>query len=890
MLLPILSINTSRKAPFFMKNFCNFFLLILIGFTHFSFLPAGNQPPQKKRRIENTENAIEEFKSRDTATNQYRTLLPMQQIALLTEKLNNAKKANTLAAEIAAEFRELVPLSKHTAIFNWLANQLLQSTPKERVFMMLALEPIFEDFSHQTAWQPLYESLVQPATYALFPKEINQICQVRAAQTNPNKIHAHQIEINKLSELATRLNQISQPEEFALILAEISNLPPRKQAQFLNETFLLLLRTEIKEKQKFCRQLLLHLKSLVLQTDNKITNLHIMKIIGRITLAGYDQTSRQTLCALANKQHKNLLNNELKTEKRIVIADYIDELIRGLDCNTYWQKELPASQHQAEQEKNEKNLLELLNTTQEANEITFISQLQQPLMRPLIMELGAHFHIENGLQKTYSDLIFYSQGSRLQQKFSPKTQITFLQELQKRTNFAKYALLKKTTLWNHIIDDAVAIEFLKTIATMPEEDQMEYLLQDETDCNSNIFEPYYTASKLSSTFWKKFAKHISTFSLQNQARFFASKLFQDVIPHIRQTSSVAPNLANSLQQLEPQIQWAILRNDSFLGGYLLDEISASHLLETIKLLPAKTKNKLLQKLVSIYVDIPRCTSQSETESSPLIRNLSTGAFLQLVNMLTTLTPQSKISLLSVNPKTLYRLIKYMNTPEQKASVEHLLTSLKKTTLTKQLKEKQKQQHSKIFYSLTSLLLKKPQIELTEEEYYSYAQIPDNLSTEKQSLIVENLLYDSLKLISEEHIPDTDEWIHQHYVLNTIFDFLEQKKNQYEIKDLVTKLKLTGQLQPINEALAQFYDSSFINGGAKQILEELGLTDTYDDNFKKLKKLEAKAQNVLTLCGNKFIKLQQDMRDQTDLRTYFRAKKTQITAPFSDVQICLKKTQ
>ena len=866
-----------------MKTFCNSLFLIATIISSSSFLTAGNEPPQKKRRIENVnQEVIETFEELETKTTQYRTANLNQQIFFLNRLFIRIQNPIKLAAAL----RELLPYTKNNAIFAWLAQQLIQKPLKDRIAIMYILEYILEDFGYLTEWNELYKSLVQPDSFVQFPEKIYRICEARMRCSTQVNL----LEINKLTNLANRLNQITQPEELTPILAQISTLQPRKQAFFLNETFHFIFRSELTKKQEYCHKLLLHLKALALQTDDPATNLYIMKIAGRITFEGLDHTSRNAICSLANNQCKIFQKSGLSTEQRDVIVGYLNQLIKTLQANAYWQGELPATLHLNIQKQHEAELLNFLQSIHFVDDATFIKLLSNPIIKPLILKQGTQQRLESGIPKPYSYAVFYSQGSRLYQKFTPEAQIAFLQALQKRTDFAKYSLLGKTALWNHIIDDAVAIEFLKTIATMPEDDQMEYLLQDETDCNSNIFEPYYTASKLSSNFWQKFAKHTSTFSLQNQARFFASKLFQAVLPHIRQTQSVEPNLAKNLQQLTPHIQWLILRNDSFLGRYLLDAPSTSHLLETINLLPEKIKCKILQKIISIFVDLPRCADQSEIESMHLMGSLSAEAFIQLVNAITTLSPQSKIKLLSANPKTLYRLIKYMNTPKQKAAVEHLLTSLKKTALTKQLAAKQKNQLTQIFYSLISLLLKKPQIELSEEEYYSYAQIPDNLPIEKQSVIVEQLLCDSIRLISEKHVPDTDQWIHHHYILNATFDFLEQNKKQYEIKTLLMKLKQTALLKPINEALTLFYHSSFIKGGAKQVLEETGLTDTYADNSKKLKKIQAKVENTLVFCGNKFAKLQQEMSDQTDLRTYFRIQQTQKARPFCDIDIHCKKTK
>ncbi len=832
-------------------------LLLSLAATHATFLVCAsseNEPPHKKRRVLPTEElilqnslsnspqnqpitALEELRRYGDQINRYQALDKNTKISTWS-KIFAAYLPHNIS-EIVANLTNLLPYTNDIDVFNHIMSMLLPLPATTKLAVLKIIRPFLTRFPTAPAIDFIINSLLNDPIFLEEQETILMFLHDRNLSILPENLIFKSNQANLLQALQEEINTTSNPQILLNTLSKLAPCRDTEQVLFIDTNFQKIFGEQITSKTTLCFWLLNYLKSLLSATQNVITCGYIAKIAANIGFANGDIDSQDMVAQIALSIIQNPTKFTADATIKNKILDYLDLSIEYLKTNLFWLR--PSKKEN--QEKVSADLLEYLKTASTLSDHACIKKFSEVQARKIIFRPDTTFCTTEGRQLLRAETIFFSQASKKLCKISPQAQIAYLQELQKRSNEVKKHLLFDSFLWRGIIDDKVGIEFLKTIQSLSEKKQLRCLMQEISDKENTLegaLAKYPTAKKLQSYFFENLMRHISGLSATNAAKIMGSQLFDTVIPHVGQVSTISKLFFEKLKTLQIEEQYEILNNEKLLEKFLGDYVAFPQTVSFIATLPEALQLALLKIMFALRID-------AEIGYLRVEKELESHHFCLLLDTIQKMSLPNQIELFYSNPTILYRLIKNSENKITHRATQKLLKNLTKTSSFSTLTHQKQHQVATIFASLITYLIQKPIKTLHPKKYLTYARIPSTLPINYQSNIAETILYNSANLVSENRVPEIYEWIRQHYSLNLVFDFLEKHKNSPQIKQLFTCLRNNQMLDTIKQGIKDFYQPAFIQKGTQTILKKLKISKA-DPKFVEKQKIQT---DLIDYCSKKF---------------------------------------
>ncbi len=840
-------------------------LLSLFSFANIYSAAQENEPPQKKRRIESpqenkkneqkqTEEAaifLKKFQERCAQLVKYQNAPEHKQKQLFQAYFG--KYQSTTPTELAESLCCFLPYTNQAEVFIEVTT-LLKKLPANQLLLTLhSIRHLLKRFPEPSLLEDLLQSKVIPHVLSANEIRIRELSETLKEIKSPAFTTHKAQQKNTLSALSNKITQgIKTIDELTEFLQSLAACDEEDQALFIDKNLSLFFKETPEDKEdEFCCLLLLHLKKVLANTTSRATCGYIAKVVAQIGFTNHLNIEQGVIAKLAFLLTKQPFLMPLTTNIRDTITNYIDLFTKQIEVNRDWltpcqnKEEIPAIQ-----KKQTENFFKLFELTKKFPDEAFVKKFSTASTATLFIQQGKTFLLKRGIAMPYSYAVFFSQGSKYYQKILPNAQIVFLKNLQTRSTKTKKTLLCPRTLWADIRNTTVAIEYLKTIRPIEEKKQTRCLIHDNNaESIEECMEQYKTATKLEEPFFVALMKHIARFSPNNIFKILQSKLFKTVIPNVGYAGTIAPDFYELLKKLTTEERYTILKDDEFLGNYLTNYAAGPWIIKAIEILPDHLQVKVFQELFSTILEI------EDEVCERLEKTMAPENLCLILQTIENLGLEHQVKLFTSNKKIIYRLIKDSEEELTNQTIKNLLENLVKNTTVNLPTKELEQELADIFLSFLLPLLEKPFCEKTENEYKLFTQIPQDLPEKCKYYIVKDLLSACIDLITSTGIPNATEWIHQHYVLNQLFTFLEKSENYLLAENLFTRFQKNELWTQVHHAIQNFYLPTLIREGAKEMLAETGMIKNQSDYqnpeiLSKLKELEKK----LTSCSTKLFDL------------------------------------
>lgn len=864
-------------------------LLALLFVSSLQIVASENEPAQKKRRIESHQEIqqpaqgapiesfpyLAKFKEYCVFKQRYRHFPQDEKYQVLTKIIKNPKY-NSNESRIRG-ISLILSCTYDITEFN-LVITLLQKMPKSDLIELLhQTKHILHRFPESSILKSLFESIEAQNILPSNNLRLQTLLAERQEDLRADNLTIKKEQEKILTELIIKAIECKTENDLDSILNALSYCEDSEQVIFLEKHFELLFK-ENTTPEKACRSLLRHLQSILRTTDNYFTLGTIAKILGQVRLAEKKLEEQDQIAEIAIKFTREPNFFSFTTSMKDLINDYIEEMISIINFNHFWLTPYSKEEILKKEKASDKTFLETLEELKKLPDEAFIKKFSETATAKWFIQEGNSHYFTGGIDMTQAQTVFFSKGSKRHQKLSPEAQIAFLQALQSRPIDVKKKLLTSPTLWNDIIDNSVAIEYLKTIQDLPEEEQIKSILQENDKAPKNTLakllefakktspqslpsnwpikkniiknlrkdietclKQYPTAGEFENNFFEALITHVSKFTKKNRKKILQSELFTCLIPHLGISAKFSETFCNILKTLRAEEQLIILENCDFLRNYLSNYYSGPSIIKTIGALPEKSRLHIFKKIFLTTVD-------AELSLDRLEKTLTSDRRYLLFEEILKLTPSNQIELLHFYPKIIYQLIK---DSENEAPINQIKSLIDR--LIENIKNNPKMPDATNAFSfLFTNLLRKPSGLKTKEIHAFVNQIPRKLPYYIQGRIAENLLEENATLLASWNKGKITQWLAHYNIMNQLFNRLEEQKDLPHVQELFTRLQK--KQSPWIFRVKDFFEELFKNCSEQSVKSKDDTQITGKNINKKRQTLTTKDVIAVTNSRNKFFSL------------------------------------
>lgn len=790
------------------------------------------ESPQKKRRLTEFDAITEKRKKEkeyqeqfDKSVQKARTFF-QQVLKYQVKKIEGQKefwssfflKASESSSNcLITTFCLYFPYTEEETVLLYILEQIKTLKNETKIKLLFATKQLFLRLFHKENVAKKYqEILVEKELTAAFPQETTALLELLQEKTTTQAVANQNFNFIALKELSREIKTFSKNNELKPILTKINAFAPLEQAVLISSHLIDFFKENVEEKIKSCDVLLEHLKNLILKTNDPLTLSIAAQIIARISFIGSSNQSPHQIVNMIIFGYTTLLaKQELSLQTKKNLLHYLSILQQESKIALTLTKKQSAK----ERSKKSNDLLTAIKALFKEPIETIIFELQRPKTKQLKIESGEDSILIFGKNISRIEYLFYSNGSQEKQQYDPEIQKELLNQLNALSVENKKRLIPKNLLWKHIIDNTVAIKFLEIIKNLPEEEQLNYLCPSDS--------PFKTWCSFNEAFYSALITRIESFSAEGKKRLLKSKLFAELFPDSSFFTTLFQRILEIIKKL-PQDKLAnLFKSEILLINYLKDYSTQDTILEYILTLPEKEQTKIFKIIFSMYE-----YDRENNMEIRFIKSIDQPTLEKILKTLQNASLKTKTFTLSKNEKALYHCIEHYGDGDIEGnaleSLTKSLSNAKDYTRAKKTNLNLDKKITKIFSDLICRLLKKPVTWATKKEYLTHGSIPNELPQKIQYTIAQKII-DTINMIFLKTTPDSDEWVHQHYIINALINFLKNnatKNKERDFKsfwlDLEILHKKTG---PLKKILTQFYSNSLITDGAKQLLEESNLEES-----------------------------------------------------------------